>query len=231
MATVRGSRRRAADAASSRSDEALHTAGVPDWRVGSHLLVLSLGGVTAASATPAIATTYTITDLGPLGDGVSRGYGSNATGQVTSGSYLLQTVQMTGCPGGYNTNRCVEHPEHAFLYSNGSMSDLGTLGGVNSKGRAINRSAELAGLPPPVRAGCCWSARRTGGRYEQRLDAAPTAGPAHRRAKREHGSPRSRAWSRRLVLAAVFQRPVGPRRSRAPGTSASPTRERSPRSS
>src|SRR5438105_2895991 len=60
-------------------------------------------------------------------------------------SYLSKTVPTTGCLGGYNTNPRVEHPHHAFLYGNGTMSDLGTLGGINSEGRAINLAGTVAG--------------------------------------------------------------------------------------
>src|SRR5438105_1533819 len=103
------------------------------------------GGGVSAMAAPAAASTYTITDLGSLGYGVSYGFGINANGQVTGRSYLSKTVPTTGCPGGYNTNPCVEHPHHAFLYGNGTMSDLGTLGGINSEGRAINLAGTVAG--------------------------------------------------------------------------------------
>ena len=114
------------------------------------LAVLALAvGAPAAAAAPAVGatTTYTIIDLGSLGLGVSDGLAINANGQVTGYSYLSKTVQTSGCPGGYDApKKCVEHPEHAFLYSNGTMNDLGTLGGNNSQGRAINLSGQVVGL-------------------------------------------------------------------------------------
>jgi probable HAF family extracellular repeat protein len=104
----------------------------------------------AAAAAPAeaAATTYKITDLGSLGLGVSDGYGINATGEVTGTSYLSTLVPTPSCPPVYgNTKKtCVEHPWHAFLYSNGQMTDLGTVGGGDfSGGNAINLSGQVVG--------------------------------------------------------------------------------------
>lgn len=114
------------------------------------VLALAAGVPTAAAtaAPAAAATTYAITDLGSLGLGVSDGYGINATGEVTGTSYLSTLVPTPSCPPVYgNTKKtCVEHPWHAFLYSNGRMTDLGTVGGGDfSGGSAINLSAWVAG--------------------------------------------------------------------------------------
>jgi probable HAF family extracellular repeat protein len=101
----------------------------------------------AAAAPAAAATTYTITDLGSLGLG-SDGSAVNATGQVTGYSYLSTLVPTPECPPVYgNTKKtCVEHPWHAFFYSSGQMTDLGTVGGGDfSYGNAINRSGWVAG--------------------------------------------------------------------------------------
>jgi probable HAF family extracellular repeat protein len=84
----------------------------------------------AVAAAPASAATtrYTITDLGSLGGGVTDATAINAAGQVTGNSALKV--------GG----------SRAFLWSNGKMTDLGTLpGGDFSAGRAINGSGEVAG--------------------------------------------------------------------------------------
>jgi probable HAF family extracellular repeat protein len=113
-------------------------------------LVLAAAGPasTAVAATATAATSYTITDLGSLGLGTSNGSGINATGQVTGYSYLTTLVPTPSCPPVYgNTKKtCVEHPWHAFFYSNGQMTDLGTVGGGNfSVGSAINRSGWVAG--------------------------------------------------------------------------------------
>jgi probable HAF family extracellular repeat protein len=117
------------------------------------LAVLALAvGLPAAAATTAPAaaatTTYTVTDLGSLGYGVSDGLAINANGQVTGYSYTGATVPTSGCCGNCYTNHpkpCVAHIYHAFLYSNGTMTDLGTLGGNYSQGKAINLSGDVAG--------------------------------------------------------------------------------------
>jgi len=120
----------------------------------SHLASLAAlalaAGLPAASAIPAAAatTTYTITNLGSLGSGGTVGSAVNATGQVTGYSYLSTLVQdPAGCPPNYpNPKKCVEHPWHAFLYSNGQMTDLGTVGGGDfSEGNAVNLSGQVAG--------------------------------------------------------------------------------------
>jgi probable HAF family extracellular repeat protein len=61
----------------------------------------------------------------------SIGNGVNDNGQVTGVAYAPNSS------GNIN--------EHAFLYSGGVMTDLGTLGGQNSSGNAINASGQVAG--------------------------------------------------------------------------------------
>jgi len=99
---------------------------------------------TAAVAAP--ATTYTITDLGSLGGGVTRGLAINASGQVTGDSVSSQLVQVPCPPQKYGQpKKCFTNPDDAFEWSNGTMTDLGTLGGNFSQGVAINRSGEVVG--------------------------------------------------------------------------------------
>jgi probable HAF family extracellular repeat protein len=108
----------------------------------------ALAGVAAAPASAA-TTTYTITNLGSLGFGETDGVAINASGQVTGLSYNGQTVTLSTCCGGCYKggphNHCKEEVYHAFLWSNGTMADLGTLGGIYSAGRAINLSGEVVG--------------------------------------------------------------------------------------
>jgi probable HAF family extracellular repeat protein len=110
------------------------------------VLAVAVGLPAAAAAPAAAATTYTITDLGSLGGGVTHGLAINASGQVTGDSVLSTLVQVP-CPprkyGGPKT--CFTHPDHAFVWSNGTMTDLGTLGGLDSQGVAISDSGEVVG--------------------------------------------------------------------------------------
>jgi probable HAF family extracellular repeat protein len=75
-------------------------------------------------------------NLGTLGGSSSRGYGINNAGQVTGNSLL-----------GTST---ANDPTHAFLYTGtpgagGVMHDLGTLGGMQSQGIAINNAGQVVG--------------------------------------------------------------------------------------
>jgi len=126
----------------------------------SHIVPLAVLAVAAAlpvaaAAPAAAATTYTIANLGSLGSGGTEPSAINANGQVTGYSYLAKLVPTPECPPVYgNTKKtCVEHPWHAFSYSNGQMTDLGTLSGDFSEGSAINGSGQVAG----------WSATKNGG--------------------------------------------------------------------
>jgi probable HAF family extracellular repeat protein len=104
----------------------------------------------ATKATPTATTAsggaYTMTDIGTLGFD-TYGLAINASGQITGYSYTTAEVQYP-CPKSpdYPTpKKCFENPNHAFLWSNGTMTDLGTLGGNFSQGTAINRSGEVTG--------------------------------------------------------------------------------------
>lgn len=98
----------------------------------------------AASPANAATTTYTITDLGSLGGGITSAAAINASGQVTGYSYLSKqgAVCITGAP----QKHC--SPYHAFLWTNGKMTDLGVLngGGDFSQGNAINDSGQVVGM-------------------------------------------------------------------------------------
>ena len=75
------------------------------------------------------AQTYSVTDLGTLpGDGYSVAQAINATGQVT------------GAAGSNNSPN-----SSVFVYSNGVLTNLGTLGGPSGIGNGINSSGQVAG--------------------------------------------------------------------------------------
>jgi len=79
-----------------------------------------------------------MTDLGTLGGFASFGWGINNVGQVT-GASEYHPISFTLAPGESYTD------SHAFLYSNGAMADLGTLGGHSSAGMGINDAGQVTG--------------------------------------------------------------------------------------
>src|SRR5215467_7024072 len=110
------------------------------------VLAVAVGLPAAAAAPAAAATTYTITDLGSLGGGVTHGLAINASGQVIGDSVLSTLVQVPCPPRQYGgQKKCFTHPDDAFVWSNGTMTDLGILGGNFSQGVAISDSGEVVG--------------------------------------------------------------------------------------
>ena len=101
-------------------------------------------GILTATAAPALASSYAVTGLGSLGFGTTVATGINASGQITGESYLATEVQIP-CSDRRHKGPCFTHPGHAFLWSNGTMTDLGTLGGLESQGNAINDLGEVVG--------------------------------------------------------------------------------------
>jgi probable HAF family extracellular repeat protein len=78
---------------------------------------------------PMQAKAWTVTDLGDLGmSGFGYPMSINNSGQITGQS------------------RTAGGDWHAFLYSGGTMTDIGTLGGNLSQGRSINEAGTVAGL-------------------------------------------------------------------------------------
>jgi probable HAF family extracellular repeat protein len=105
-------------------------------------LASSVAGFSAVTAAPATAATsaYTMTDLGNLGYPVSRGFAINAGGEVAGQSYTTKTVQF---PCGRHI--CTARISHPFSWAGGTMTDLGTLGGIISQAFSVNSSGDIVG--------------------------------------------------------------------------------------
>lgn len=109
-------------------------------------------------------------DLGTLGGDSSFGYAINGPGQVTgtadifgnvNQAFLYSNGTMTGLGALVFLGRSVGEGindvgqvsgwsntiagRHAFLYTSGSMHDLGTLGGGDSEGYGVNNAGEVVG--------------------------------------------------------------------------------------
>jgi probable HAF family extracellular repeat protein len=95
----------------------------------------------AALGVSAATSAYSMTDLGSLGYGVSDGFGINANGEVVGRSYL-NVVFTFRC--GRHTCRFTQNDP--FSWSNGSMTDLGTLNPrAMSEATAVNASGDVVG--------------------------------------------------------------------------------------
>ena len=96
------------------------------------LLIAASSGALAAVAAPTLAApVYTITDLGSLGGTLTEGTAINNSGQVTGYSYTA---------GNFHSR--------AFLYSGGSMQDLGQFAIGNTEytgGYGINARGQVTG--------------------------------------------------------------------------------------
>lgn len=152
-------------------------------------LIVILQGLVMLTASTwggvAQAATYTITDLGTLGGSpffspLPQSYGINAAGQVVGGTLTatwarhaflssngvmtdLGTLPLGTLPVGYwdtaatginNAGQVVgtsytstSYSRHAFLYSNGVMTDLGSLSGGSGESFAtgINNAGQVVG--------------------------------------------------------------------------------------
>ena len=104
----------------------------------------AFGATKTGTGGAAVVPSYTVTNLGNLGNGTTYGAAINATGQITGVSYLPRVITESPCP---KHHTCSFSPEHAFLYGSGGLTDLGTLTGVDgtSAGEAINDAGAVAG--------------------------------------------------------------------------------------
>jgi probable HAF family extracellular repeat protein len=91
-----------------------------------YVIVLAAGVLLSVAERSDGTQQYCVTDLGPVPAGQYYYYAINARGEVAG----VTTV------GGQN---------HAVLYSHGTMTDLGTLGGLSSSAYGINDAAQVVG--------------------------------------------------------------------------------------
>jgi probable HAF family extracellular repeat protein len=114
---------------------------------------LLLATILLAGPVAAAAPQYTVTNLGVL-DGYSSSYGSgiNESGQVAGYSYNSDGDQL------------------AFLFSNGTLQSLGTLGGTRSAAYGINASGRVTGYSP-------YTSRAAAFLYSNGTMYGPLAGP------------------------------------------------------
>jgi probable HAF family extracellular repeat protein len=117
--------------------------------------VIALAGSAAA---PALATTYSITNVGNLGGSSSRAVAINESGQVAGTASLAERVEYNvGCVPRHRP--CHVLPERPFLFSEGTITNLGSLeGGLFAEATGINNLGEVVGnsslkqVSPNVRA-------------------------------------------------------------------------------
>ena len=99
-----------------------------NWFPRKRLVTAISFALTGGSFSAHSAPVYVITDLGVLNGVSSTGYGINSAGDVTG------VIELPN------------EDTHAFVYSNGGMTDLGTLGGgTDSVGKDINDSGQVTG--------------------------------------------------------------------------------------
>lgn len=85
-------------------------------------------GLSLATAFPALATTYSITKVGNLGGSQSAAAAINESGQVVGTASLAERVEYNvGCSIRFRP--CHTHPERPFLFSEGTITNLGSLEG------------------------------------------------------------------------------------------------------
>ncbi len=125
---------------------------------------------------PAMAATYTLTDLGTLsGNNATQAWDINSSGQVVGRSYntaspsyteflwsngSMQSLGVTvtsDCIPGINDSGQVVGDGingHAFLWTSGSFRDLGTLaGGTASSASGVNNAGQVVGISDTATAG------------------------------------------------------------------------------
>jgi probable HAF family extracellular repeat protein len=101
--------------------------------VVSAMALVVLGTKPAESQQAPAQPLYEVHDLGTLGY-TPEGYASSYANGINNSGQVVGTSSASG-----------EAESHAFLYSEGQMSDLGTFGGCCSEGLAINDADKVVG--------------------------------------------------------------------------------------
>lgn len=138
---------------------------------------LTISAVVFLATSPSFAQSYTVVDLGTLGGDESFARDINNAGQITGTSFtgisdnssaflwedgVMINIGSLGNPSGISsahaindlTQICGTSPpenaqQHTFRWQEGSMEDLGTLGGVTSQGYDINDIGDVVGKSRP----------------------------------------------------------------------------------
>lgn len=136
-------------------------------KLTSILATLAFFAIGSGSAMASV--TYTLKDLGALpGNNASQAWDINSSGQVVGRSYntsnpvytaflgsngTLQSLNLTvtsgSIPGINDKGQIVGdgYNKHAFLWTNGTVQDLGTLsGGTNSSASGVNNNGQVVGI-------------------------------------------------------------------------------------
>ena len=96
-----------------------------------YAFILALGGLLAIRV-DCPAATYTITEIRTV-----NGFATQTHPSAINNNGHIVGVAYSGANNSF--------PYHAFLYSNGSIQDLQTLGGTNSAATGINQSGQIVG--------------------------------------------------------------------------------------
>jgi probable HAF family extracellular repeat protein len=112
------------------------------WMLLSAIAAVAISCGMAASA---FATTYSITNVGNLGGSSSRAVAINESGQATGTASLAERVEYNvGCVPRHRP--CHTSPERPFLFSEGTITNLGSLeGGLFAEATGINNLGEVVG--------------------------------------------------------------------------------------
>ena len=114
---------------------------VPTCSILVALFALGPSLTSAGRVLAAPTVRYAVTDLGTLGGANSFGWAVNGKGHVVGESEIA--VPVTGTPGAGTADN--PPPKHAFLWRDGTMIDLGTLGGPTSRTTGVNDADHVVG--------------------------------------------------------------------------------------